>query len=217
MEFVRLTEKNKKYPTLELNRLREYEDVLESGQAKILPCKVGDKIYVVPSDANFGLNYISPIRKGNNRIYEPIVESIHFYPSGYLLKCCGGLIDVIEDFFGVTWFLTKQEAKNKLNELQEKWDKVYKKELNDSFDCGYHEYAKEKNKERVAKNQERIDFAIKMFEKNDIEFVLKNEQTGHFHCFRKSDNKLFQFYAGTGKIVGESQRGIHALIKILTK
>ena len=89
--------------------------------------------------------------------------------------------------------------------------------MDDSFDCGYHEYAKEKHKERVAKNQERIDFAIKMFEKNDIEFVLKNEQTGHFHCRRKSDDKLFQFYAGTGKIVGESKRGIHALIDILNK
>ena len=35
--------------------------------------------------------------------------------------------------------------------------------MDDSFDCGYHEYAKEKHEERVAKNQERIDFAIKMF------------------------------------------------------
>ena len=217
MELVRLTEKNKKYPTLELNRLREYEDLLESGQAKILPCKVGDKIYVVPSDANFGLNYISPVRKDNNRIYEPIVESIHFYPSGYLLKCCNGLMDVIEVSFGVTWFLTKNEAKNKLNELQEKWDKVYKKELNDSFDCGYHEYAKEKHDARVADTPNRIEFAKRQFESNNIEFILKNKVTGHFHCFRKSDNKLFQFYAGTGKIVGESERGIHALIKILTK
>lgn len=217
MELVRLTEKNKKYPTLELNRLREYEDLLESGQAKILPCKVGDKIYVVPSDANFGLNYISPVRKDNNRIYEPIVESIHFYPSGYLLKCCNGLMDVIEVSFGVTWFLTKNEAKNKLNELQEKWDKVYKKELNDSFDCGYHEYAKEKHDARVADTPNRIEFAIKQFENNNIEYTLKNKATGHFHCWRKSDNQLFQFYAGTGKIVGESERGIHALIKILTK
>lgn len=217
MELVRLTEKNKKYPTLELNRLREYEDLLESGQAKILPCKVGDRIYVVPSDANFGLNYISPGRKGNNRIYEPIVESIHFYPSGYLLKCCNGLMDVIEVSFGETWFLTKNEAKNKLNELQEKWDKVYKKELNDSFDCGYHEYAKEKHDARVADTPNRIEFAKRQFESNNIEFILKNKVTGHFHCFRKSDNKLFQFYAGTGKIVGESERGIHALIKILTK
>lgn len=86
----------------------------------------------------------------------------------------------------------------------------------ESFDGGYHLYAKEKHKERVAKNPDRIEYAINQFEKHDIEYKLKNEQTGHFHCRRKSDDKLFQFYAGTGKIQGvTNQRGIHALIKIL--
>lgn len=64
--------------------------------------------------------------------------------------------------------------------------------------------------------KDRIDYAIKQFESHGIEYSLKNEQTGHFHCHRKSDDKLFQFYAGTGKILGnDSGRGIHALIKIL--
>lgn len=64
--------------------------------------------------------------------------------------------------------------------------------------------------------KDRIDYAIKQFELHGIEYSLKNEQTGHFHCRRKSDDKLFQFYAGTGKILGnDSERGIHALIKIL--
>lgn len=62
----------------------------------------------------------------------------------------------------------------------------------------------------------RIDYTIKQFESHGIEYSLKNEQTGHFHCRRKSDDKLFQFYAGTGEILGnDSERGIHALIKIL--
>lgn len=89
--------------------------------------------------------------------------------------------------------------------------------MEDIFDCGYHEYAKEQHKKRVAENPDRIAFAIKQFENNNIEYTLKNEATGHFHCHRKSDDKLFQFYAGTGKIVGESKRGIHALIDILNK
>jgi hypothetical protein len=73
-------------------------------------------------------------------------------------------------------------------------------------------------RERVAKNPDRISYAIKQFEDNGIEYKLKNEQTGHFHCWRKSDNQLFQFYAGTGKIQGvQNARGIHALIKILKK
>lgn len=62
----------------------------------------------------------------------------------------------------------------------------------------------------------RIQYAIDQFEKHNIEYVLKNEVTGHFHCRRKSDDKLFQFYAGTGKIVGcDKKRGIHSLIAIL--
>ena len=86
----------------------------------------------------------------------------------------------------------------------------------DDFDGGYSEWAKEQHAKRVAKNPERIAYAIKQFESHNIEYSLKNESTGHFHCRRKSDDKLFQFYAGTGKIQGETnKRGIHMLIKIL--
>lgn len=68
----------------------------------------------------------------------------------------------------------------------------------------------------MAKNPDRIAYAIQQFEAHGIEYDLKNEQTGHFHCRRKSDDMLFQFYAGTGKIQGYTRaRGIHSLIKIL--
>lgn len=88
----------------------------------------------------------------------------------------------------------------------------------ESFDGGYHLYAKEKHDERVAKNPDRIQYAIEQFQRNNIEFSLKNAQTGHFHCRRQSDDKLFQFWAGTGKILGyDNVRGIHVLIKILTR
>ena len=81
---------------------------------------------------------------------------------------------------------------------------------------GIAQFAKENHKNRVAKNPDRIQYAIEQFEKHNIEYVLKNETTGHFHCRRKSDDKLFQFYAGTGKIMGfENKRGIHALIRLL--
>ena len=98
-----------------------------------------------------------------------------------------------------------------------KMDRKYREEHpEESFDGGYHLYAQEKHRERVAKNPDRIAYAIKQLEEHGIEYALKNEQTGHFHCWRKSDGKLFQFYAGTGKIQGyDRARGIHALIKIL--
>jgi len=64
--------------------------------------------------------------------------------------------------------------------------------------------------------QERLQFATEQLQKHDIEFTLKNEQSGHFHCRRKSDDKLMQFWAGTGKIMGYEERGIHNLIELLT-
>lgn len=98
-------------------------------------------------------------------------------------------------------------------------DRKYREEHPDeSFDGGYHLYAQEQHKKRVAKTPDRIVYAIKQFEANGIEYTLKNAQTGHFHCRRKSDDKLFQFYASTGKIQGYANaRGIHALIKMLNK
>ena len=41
-------------------------------------------------------------------------------------------------------------------------------------------------------------------------------ETMEYCVCRKSDDKLFQFYAGTGKIMGfENKRGIHSLIRLL--
>ena len=83
----------------------------------------------------------------------------------------------------------------------------------EDFEC-----FKERHDERVAKNPQRIAYAIEQFKKNNIEYQLKNESIGHFHCWRKSDDTLFEFYAGTGKIKGRNDiRGINALIKELNQ
>lgn len=79
---------------------------------------------------------------------------------------------------------------------------------------GYRAYAHQKHKERVAKTPDRIAYAIRQLNSHGIAYDLKNEQIGHFHVRRKSDDKLFQFYAGTGKIQGSRKRGIHALIRL---
>ena len=74
---------------------------------------------------------------------------------------------------------------------------------------------KELHRQRVAKNPDRIAYAIKQLEQHGIEYTLKNEATGHFHCYRKTDDKLIQFWAGTGKIMGYANlRGIHNLIRL---
>ncbi len=78
------------------------------------------------------------------------------------------------------------------------------------------EESKERHVSRVQKTPSRIAYAEQLFKTLGIEYQLKNESTGHFHCWRKSDGKLFQFYAGTGKIQGYTdRRGIHALEKLL--
>lgn len=86
----------------------------------------------------------------------------------------------------------------------------------ESFDGGYHLYAEETHRQRVAKNPDRIAYAVKQFKAHDVEYSLKNPTTGHFHVWRKSDDRLFEFYAGTGKIKGfQDKRGIHALLKMV--
>lgn len=85
----------------------------------------------------------------------------------------------------------------------------------DEFWDALKEHAHQNHQERVSKNPDRIAYAIQQFEAHGIEYQLKNPQTGHFHCWRKSDDQLFQFYAGTGKIQGVQTRGIHNLIKLL--
>lgn len=85
----------------------------------------------------------------------------------------------------------------------------------ESFDGGYHLYSQEKHRERVAKNADRVAYAIEMFKVNNIEYVLKNPTIGHFHCRTYHSDKLIQFWAGTGKILGRKERGIHNLIRIL--
>ena len=73
------------------------------------------------------------------------------------------------------------------------------------------------NTKKAETANERLRFAIAQLKKHDIEFSIKNEKSGHIHCRRKLDDKLVQFWAGTGKIMGYEKLGIHNLIKILAK
>lgn len=77
--------------------------------------------------------------------------------------------------------------------------------------------AKARHTDRVAKNGDRIAFAKRVLEEEGVEYVLKNAEIGHFHAWRKSDGKLFQFWAGTGKIMGHDNRGIRAFVRLVAK
>lgn len=71
------------------------------------------------------------------------------------------------------------------------------------------------HQDRISKNPDRLQFAIDQLEKHNLKYNVKNVDTCHLHTWRKSDNKLIQFWAGTGKIQGYDERGIDNLIKIL--
>jgi len=98
-------------------------------------------------------------------------------------------------------------------------------EVIDNTEPGYPRTCKEcsdsQRQSKIERNKQRIKYAIEQFKKHNIEYVLKNEKTGHFHARRKVDDELLQFWAGTGKIIGnigqhkEEIRGIHNFIKLL--
>lgn len=100
-------------------RYREIMEAERDSRAVVLPCKVGDTIYVIPSEENFALNLVNR-HEENNRIYEQRVHEVRFFRSGYLLTTCDGLCSVLDEFFGENWFLSRKEAEKKMKELEKK-------------------------------------------------------------------------------------------------
>lgn len=86
--------------------------------------------------------------------------------------------------------------------------------MRDELYDGLKALAKQNHRERVAKNPERIAYAIEQFESNGIQYALKNPEIGHFHAW-DANGQLRQFWASTGKILGSNRRGIHNFIKII--
>ena len=87
-----------------------------------LPCKVGDDVYIIPSPANFGINILNG-HEENNRVYYQHIGTItftdgHWYATSreeYGIYSEKVLNDIA---FGITWFLTREEAEKKLKELK---------------------------------------------------------------------------------------------------
>lgn len=76
---------------------------------------------------------------------------------------------------------------------------------------------KEMHKQRVAKNSQRIEYAVKLLKDNGITFKVCNEQTGQINCYFANGN-ILTFYAGTGKIQGRNDvRGIRSFIMLCKK
>lgn len=103
-------------------RLQHYEDLEEQGRLIELPCKVGDDVYFIPSKTNYKLNVLNHLEE-NNRVYHQNIERITIAKKYYIVECdadreYGTGRYFINDSFGETWFLTKEEAEAKLEELK---------------------------------------------------------------------------------------------------
>ena len=99
-------------------RLAELEDMIESGQIRILPCKLGDHIYVITRIGNF-IDLDEYIVDWFDT-YNIDDKNIGFCFNGkdvedyHLEFCC------YDTDFGKTVFLTRKEAEAKLKELKDK-------------------------------------------------------------------------------------------------
>lgn len=103
-------------------KLAEYEQLEEQGLLVRLPVKIGDDIYKIPSKANYDLNVLNGY-KANNRVYHQKVYSIVFSQRGWFVQCDKDSIHVpnvicVDVEYGKTWFLTREEAEKKLEEIQ---------------------------------------------------------------------------------------------------
>lgn len=106
-----------------LRQLKDYEDLEEQGRLIILPCKVGDTVYVVTSPFNV-FDDIEYDENMKDEVYESYVSSITFYKSGeqyrIYAKATNHFIGAYfrECDFGKTVFLTQSAAEEKLKELR---------------------------------------------------------------------------------------------------
>lgn len=100
-------------------KLAEYEQLEEQGLLVRLPCKVGDDAYIIQSPPIYGLNIFYGC-KNVNRVYHHYIESITFAGSHWYATSRNEYMEkVLNDIaFGTTWFLTREEAERKLEEVQ---------------------------------------------------------------------------------------------------
>ena len=78
----------------------------------------------------------------------------------------------------------------------------------------YFEAYKQMHKERVAKNPQRLAYAVQKLTENGITFRVCDERSAQINAYF-ANGKCLTFYAGTGKIQGyKNLRGIDNFIKL---
>lgn len=102
--------------------LKKYKDLEKQGLLVRLPCKVGDDIYVIPSQPVYGINIINGFEKFN-RVYHQHIGSITFFDNRWYATSREeyGIHNekVLNDIaYGITWFTDHEKAEKKLEEMK---------------------------------------------------------------------------------------------------
>lgn len=116
-----------------VKKLAYYEDLDESGKLKILPCDIGDTLYLLDHECTEGMKYnceIDGIMEGylcrscgtypctlHPSVQEVVVDSIKIIKDNTMVVELVDLRDVMIEDFGKSVFLTREEAENKLKEM----------------------------------------------------------------------------------------------------
>lgn len=105
-----------------LEELKSYKDLEEQGLLRRMPCKVGDDVYIIPSPTVYRLNIINGYEKLNKICHQHVgtivITAGHWYATSreeYGVYNEKVLNDIA---FGTTWFLTREEAEKKLEEME---------------------------------------------------------------------------------------------------
>ena len=104
-------------------KLAEYETAEEEGRLVVLPCKVGDTVWVITHPFNV-LDDFDFYTEAQDEIYESYISSITFYENSnqYRIhaKETRQFIKAyfMESDFGKTVFLTREEAEKALKEME---------------------------------------------------------------------------------------------------
>lgn len=131
-------EKDLEFTTKTANELIEIKHKLEQELAElkektiVVPVKLGDTIYVIPSETNYRLNIVNR-REDRNKVYKYLVDEIRYNKYGFSIVCDVGDVQFYcnyeppknlcghfdtEKYYGETWFTTEQEAQEKLKEMK---------------------------------------------------------------------------------------------------
>ena len=118
-------ENSYEYKGMLLKSLGKYEDADEQGLLLRLPCKVGETVWVVTSPFNV-FNDIEYDEDMKNEVYEAFVSSVTFYECGEQYRISAKVTNHFigayfrKCDFGKTIFFNKDEAEDRLKEMEKK-------------------------------------------------------------------------------------------------